>query len=53
MADVKTAADACPICSGTGWRDVVRDGERASTRCECRLQGRSERLVKAARIPAR
>ena len=51
MTDIQT--DVCPICRGTGWRDVMRDGERAATRCECRRKGRAERLLHAAKIPAR
>lgn len=53
MADVKRTAETCSICGGSGWRDVVRNGERAVTRCECRLKGRAERLLQAAMIPAR
>jgi DNA replication protein DnaC len=54
VADVTTTTEStCPICGGTGWRDVVREGERAVTRCECRLKGRAERLLKAATIPPR
>jgi len=44
---------ACPICGGTGWRQITRNGERAVTRCECRRTGRAERLLRAAKIPAR
>ena len=54
MVDVNSVAqDVCPICSGTGWRDIVRDGERAVTRCQCRLKGRGDRLLAAAKLPAR
>jgi len=55
MTDVKTTEeeDVCPICGGTGWRDVMRGKVREVTRCECRLKGRTERLLAAAKIPAR
>jgi DNA replication protein DnaC len=54
MSEVRSSTEnACPICGGSGWRDVVHAGERAVTRCECRLKGRAERLLTAAKIPAR
>src|SRR6516225_8968982 len=42
---------ACPICGGTGWREVVGGTERSVVRCECRVKGRAERLLAAAKIP--
>ncbi|MBZ5532146.1 MAG: ATP-binding protein [Acidobacteriia bacterium] len=44
----------CPFCGGTGWKSVEVPG-RASrvTRCDCRIDARAARLLKAARIPAR
>ncbi len=54
MVDVKTIEEkVCPICGGTGWRDIVRGEVREVTRCDCRLKGRAERLLAAAKIPAR
>ncbi|HZU31330.1 MAG TPA: ATP-binding protein [Candidatus Angelobacter sp.] len=45
---------ACPICDDTGWKTVNGvDKTRRVTRCDCRNQGRSQRLYKAANIPAR
>jgi DNA replication protein DnaC len=44
---------ACPICGGTGWRVVAGGTERSVVRCECRVKGRAERLLAAAKIPAR
>ena len=44
---------ACPICGGTGWREVAGSRERTVVRCECRVKGRAERLLAAAKIPAR
>ena len=45
--------NACPICGGSGWRDVANGKERAVVRCECRKQGRTVRLLKLAGIPLR
>jgi len=48
-----TPIDACPVCGGTGWKTVTRGKERQAVHCDCRVQGRGERLLAAARIPAR
>ena len=54
MNDVSTSGEgACPICGGTGWREVAGSKERAVVRCECRVKGRAERLLAAAKIPRR
>ena len=54
MNDVQTSGEnECPVCGGTGWRDVVRNDVREVTRCECRRKGRAERLLAAAKLPAR
>jgi hypothetical protein len=54
MNEVKaTTENECPICRGTGWRDIVRGKEREVVRCECRVKSRGERLLTAAQIPAR
>jgi DNA replication protein DnaC len=54
MTGVSAEAEStCPICGGTGWREVARGKERAVIRCECRVRGRTERLLAAAKIPAR
>ena len=44
---------SCAICGGTGWRSVARGKERVVVRCECRVKGRTERLLAAAKIPPR
>lgn len=51
--NVSTTTDTCPICGGTGWQTVERGKEREAVRCECRVKGRADRLLEAARIPAR
>jgi len=54
MSDVTTPGDnVCPLCSGTGWREVTRDNVHEVTRCDCRRKSRGERLLAAAKIPAR
>jgi DNA replication protein DnaC len=56
MASVSStqAAPECPLCSGTGWKSIEVPGKaHRVARCECRLEDRMERLLKAARIPAR
>jgi len=47
------AAEICPLCEGTGWKAVSNGANRRVARCECRLQGRMETLLAAARIPKR
>lgn len=44
---------ACAVCGDTGWKYIGSDEQRRVTPCECRLELRGERLVKAARIPKR
>jgi len=54
---IKTAADVCPLCEGTGWKtlpaspDAPKD--RRVTRCDCQLRARNQTLLAAARIPKR
>ena len=48
-----SAESQCPACGGTGWRAAGGGRERQVVRCECRIKGRSERLLAAAKIPAR
>src|SRR5664279_1948575 len=54
MSDLTTTGETvCPLCGGTGWRDVAHGNEREVTRCECRRKSRAERLLAAAKIPPR
>jgi DNA replication protein DnaC len=54
MSDLTSNGEnVCPLCGGTGWRDILRGKEREVTRCECRRKGRAERLLAAAKIPPR
>ena len=50
---MKVSAEVCPLCEGTGWKPVSSGAERRVTRCDCRLQARSQALLAAARIPKR
>jgi DNA replication protein DnaC len=50
---MKVPVEVCPQCQGTGWKSVVSGADRRVTRCDCRLQARTEALLKAARIPKR
>src|SRR5258708_8282573 len=48
---MKTAAEVCPLCGGSGWKSAGSDHRVA--RCECRLKRRGDTLLAAARIPKR
>jgi DNA replication protein DnaC len=56
---VKTAAELCPQCEGTGWKTLSatpsapEDKDRRVTRCDCQLRARSQTLLTGARIPRR
>jgi DNA replication protein DnaC len=54
---VKTAADVCPLCEGTGWKTLPATSsaprDRRVTRCDCQLHARTGALLAAARIPKR
>jgi DNA replication protein DnaC len=43
----------CPICDGTGWRPIERDGTRRVERCECWRDTVSARHLTEARVPPR
>src|SRR5271167_4066886 len=44
---------SCPICGGTGWKDIISSAERRVTRCDCFLQTQAKQLLAASEIPAR
>jgi len=50
---MKASVAVCPQCQGTGWKTIQSGSDRRVTRCDCRMQARSESLFKAARIPKR
>ncbi len=57
MRLIKTAADVCPLCEGTGWKMLPASSsaprDRRVTRCDCQLHARTGVLLTAARIPKR
>lgn len=54
---MRTAADVCPLCEGTGWKtlpaSISAPRDRRVTRCECQLRARNQTLLAAAHIPRR
>jgi DNA replication protein DnaC len=50
---MKVSVDVCSLCEGTGWKSVSIGSDRRVTRCDCRLQARTQTLLAAARIPKR
>ena len=50
---MKTAAEVCPMCAGSGWKAVPGAPEHGVTRCDCQLRARGGALIAAARIPKR
>lgn len=50
---IQTAPE-CPSCDGTGWKTVDVPGKASrAVRCDCRINSRVVRLLKAAHIPSR
>jgi DNA replication protein DnaC len=43
--------DPCPVCHGSGWKTIERDGISAVEPCECRFERRARNLLERARIP--
>ena len=43
--------DVCPVCQGSGWKIVERNGISAAEKCECGDAGRQQRLEERASIP--
>jgi DNA replication protein DnaC len=52
-SSMKAPLEVCSQCQGTGWKTVTSGSDRRVTRCDCRLQARTESLLNAARIPKR
>lgn len=53
MQATRVLTEVCPICGGTGWKQIGSNGNRQVTRCDCRMKARNEALLSAARIPKR
>jgi DNA replication protein DnaC len=43
----------CPICNDTRWKAIVVDGVEQVVRCDCWREALVDRLLAAARVPAR
>jgi len=43
----------CSLCGGSGWIVEERGGREVARRCSCFYDGRSGRLIRSAKIPAR
>ncbi len=43
----------CPVCGDTGWKTIGQGRESRVTRCDCRRQGRNQKLLQLARVPRR
>ena len=52
-AKLSDQPQSCPICGGSGWKDVVSGSERRVTRCDCFLQTQAKHFLSASGIPAR
>jgi DNA replication protein DnaC len=50
---MKTAAEVCPLCAGSGWKTVSGTPDGGVTRCDCQSRARGGALTAAARIPKR
>src|ERR1700678_1840281 len=50
---MKTTAEVCPMCAGSGWKPVPGAPERAATRCDGQSRARGSALTAAAGIPKR
>ena len=50
---MKTAAEVCPVCAGSGWKPVPGTPDGGVTRCDCQLRARGGAMIAAARIPKR
>src|SRR5215472_5180595 len=45
--------ESCPICGGSGWKEVRSRQERRVTRCECLIKIQEKHLRNFSAIPAR
>jgi DNA replication protein DnaC len=57
LISIKTQADVCPLCAGTGWKAlparINAPRDTRVTRCDCQLRARNQSLLAAAKIPRR
>ena len=50
---MKIAVEVCPVCAGSGWKQVAGAPDGGVTRCDCQLRTRGGAMIAAARIPKR
>jgi DNA replication protein DnaC len=50
---MKTVAEICPLCGGSGWKSIAGEADLRVTRCHCTIRERSHALLAGARIPKR
>ena len=43
----------CPLCGGSGWKNVPSHVERRVTRCDCFLESQVQQLLNSSNIPSR
>jgi DNA replication protein DnaC len=53
VAKPSDSATGCPICGGSGWRQIMRGNTQQVARCNCFLSGQFEYLLGSSDIPAR
>jgi DNA replication protein DnaC len=53
MTSKSVDSELCPVCGGSGWKNVASDGDKRVARCECFLKTQSKHLLESAAIPAR
>ena len=44
-------SDVCPLCNGTGWIPVEKDGETVFRECKCRQEQINHNRLKFANVP--
>ena len=47
----QTSEQTCPVCGGSGWKIIERDGISGAEKCECASVDRERRLEERANIP--
>ena len=45
--------ESCPLCGGSGWKDVGSGLDRRVTRCDCYINAHTKYLLGSAEIPSR
>lgn len=48
-----SASQVCPLCGGSGWKEINSTLDRRVTRCDCFEQGQVEKLFQSSHVPAR